>query len=187
MNKKRALLVIDVQNEYITGALQVTYPSGSLNNIVKAIHTAKEANIQIIIVQHTSIDEMHTFVKGSKAWELHDEIKKFTPDFFIEKHYPSAFAHTELESYLRENGINTIAICGYATQVCCDTTARYGMHLGFDIEFLYDATATLGLKTATYSVSAQELFETAVATQGTVFSKVMRVEEWNKVILKSQS
>ncbi|MGE5677325.1 MAG: cysteine hydrolase, partial [Pseudomonadota bacterium] len=33
---KRVLLVIDVQNEYFTGKLPVTYPEGSLDNIIKA-------------------------------------------------------------------------------------------------------------------------------------------------------
>ena len=34
---KRALLVIDVQNEYFTGKLPVTYPVGSFENILKVI------------------------------------------------------------------------------------------------------------------------------------------------------
>lgn len=33
----RALLVIDVQNEYFTGKLPVSYPPGSLENILRAI------------------------------------------------------------------------------------------------------------------------------------------------------
>ncbi|OQA10725.1 MAG: hypothetical protein BWY65_00445 [Firmicutes bacterium ADurb.Bin373] len=32
---KRALLVIDVQNEYFTGKLPVTYPPGSLEQVIK--------------------------------------------------------------------------------------------------------------------------------------------------------
>jgi len=185
MNKKRALIVIDVQNEYVTGALQVTYPSGSLEKILHAIDVAKEYNIPLIVVQHTSVGDAHGFIKGTYEWELHEGVKKFRPDFFIEKNYPSAFAQTKLESYLRENSVETLAVCGYATQVCCDTTARYAMHLGFEVEFLYDATATLGLKTPTYDVSAKELFEAAIATQETVFSKVMRVDEWHEDLLKN--
>ena len=42
---KRALLVIDVQNEYFTGRLPVTYPSGSLENIMAAMDAAKENGI----------------------------------------------------------------------------------------------------------------------------------------------
>jgi len=180
---KKALIVIDVQNEYINGKLQVTYPENSLDNITKAIKHAKNENIPIIIVQHTDVKEgNHTFIKGSYEWELHDSIKKVDADLYIEKNYPSAFVQTKLENYLRENNIDTIAICGYATQVCCDTTARYGVHLGFNVEFLYDATATLCLETKFGKVEAKTLFNAAVATQSMVFSTVVSVEEWQKCL-----
>ena len=39
---KRALLVIDVQNEYFTGKLPVTHPPGSLENIVSAMELARK-------------------------------------------------------------------------------------------------------------------------------------------------
>ena len=38
---KRALLVIDVQNEYFTGRMPVSYPAGSFDNILKAVDAAK--------------------------------------------------------------------------------------------------------------------------------------------------
>ena len=37
---KQALLVIDVQNEYFTGKMPVSYPPKSLDNILKAMDTA---------------------------------------------------------------------------------------------------------------------------------------------------
>lgn len=48
--KKRALLVIDVQNEYFSGKLPVSYPVGTLPNIIKAITTAKENGIPVVII-----------------------------------------------------------------------------------------------------------------------------------------
>jgi nicotinamidase-related amidase len=40
---QRALLVIDVQNEYFTGKLPVTYPQGSLAKILQAMDGARKA------------------------------------------------------------------------------------------------------------------------------------------------
>ena len=180
---KRALLVIDVQNEYISGKLKVTYPADSLVKITKAIGYAKDENILVIIVQHTALDEaQQVFVKGSYEWELHNEIKKVRPDFYIEKNFPSAFVNTSLENYLRENGIETVVICGYVTQICCDTTARYAKHLGFNVEFLCDATATLGLQTPRVNIDDKTLFNAAIATQSAMFSNVMKVEEWMQIL-----
>ncbi|HVD01043.1 MAG TPA: cysteine hydrolase, partial [Candidatus Dormibacteraeota bacterium] len=50
---KRALLVIDVQNEYFPGgALPVTHPEGSLKKITDAMDGAAEAGIPIVVIQH---------------------------------------------------------------------------------------------------------------------------------------
>ena len=51
---KQALLVIDVQNEYFTGALPVTYPSGSLENITKAMDHANRLQVPVVVIQHTN-------------------------------------------------------------------------------------------------------------------------------------
>ena len=42
-NPKRALLVIDVQNEYFTGKLPITYPAGSLANVLSGRGRSEEA------------------------------------------------------------------------------------------------------------------------------------------------
>jgi len=42
---KKALLVIDVQNEYFTGELHVTYPKDSINNILRIIETARKIGV----------------------------------------------------------------------------------------------------------------------------------------------
>jgi len=41
-NPKRALLVIDVQNEYFTGKLPITYPAGSLANVLSAMDAGRD-------------------------------------------------------------------------------------------------------------------------------------------------
>jgi len=95
---KQALLVIDVQNEYFSGKLPVTYPQGSLENILKAMDKANASNIPIAVIQHTSLaPEAPTFRKGTPGWELHDEIKRRHADIVIEKHLPGSFTGTGLE------------------------------------------------------------------------------------------
>jgi nicotinamidase-related amidase len=100
---KRALLVIDVQNEYFTGKLKVTYPNSttSLANIIKTMDYAKENNMPIIIVQHTS-HSGETFVKGTKEWKIHSEIIEKHYDYIIEKNKPSSFCGTDLEETLQD-------------------------------------------------------------------------------------
>ena len=47
---KRALLVIDVQNEYFTGKLPVTYPPGSLEQVIKVIEAARLKQIPVVFM-----------------------------------------------------------------------------------------------------------------------------------------
>ena len=176
---KQALLVIDVQNEYFTGVLPVTYPPGSLANITKAMDHAHAAGIPVAVIQHTSPDPgAPAFRRGSHGWELHYEIKKRHADVVIEKALPGSFTGTNLGEWLTANGIGTVTIAGYMTQMCCDTTARQAVHFGYAANFLSDATGTLAVANAAGSVSAEELHRAILVTQQMRFAKVMGTEEW---------
>lgn len=176
---KRALLVIDVQNEYFTGRLPIAYPSGSLDRILEAMEAARSKRIPVIFVQHTAPQEdSRTFRKGSDEWKLHPAIAGMGPDLFVEKSLPGSFTGTDLEPWLRRNGVETVVIAGYMTQMCCDTTARQAMHLGFPVEFLSDATGTLAVSNDAGSVTAEELHRAILVTQAMRFSKVISTRQW---------
>ncbi len=183
---KRALAVIDVQNEYFSGKLPVSYPAGSLDKILAAMDAANQENIPVIIVQHTSPQpNAATFRKGSPEWELLSEITQRPHQLHLEKALPGSFTGTELEEWLRRHQIDTLVISGYMTQMCCDTTARQAMHRGFGVEFLSDATGTLAIKNAAGSVTDEELHRAILVTQAMRFSKVLSTAEWLESIKPS--
>ncbi len=179
LSMKRALLVIDAQNEYFTGKLPVTWPKGSLENILKAIDAAYRYGVPIIVIQHTAqTPDSPVFKKGSHEWELCPDVARHPFDLLIEKNLPGSFTGTDLEKMLRERNIDTVVISGYMTQMCCDTTARQAFHLGFGVEFLSDATGTLGFSNNAGSVTDEELHRATLVTQQMRFSKVMKTDEW---------
>jgi nicotinamidase-related amidase len=73
--------------------------------------------------------------------------------------------------------VGTVAIVGYMTQMCCDTTARQAMHLGFGVVFLSDGTGTLAIKNDAGKVSDEELHRAILVTQQG-FSRVMKTADW---------
>jgi len=73
-----------------------------------------------------------------------------------------------------------VTIAGYMTQMCCDTTARQAVHLGYAVYFLSDATGTLAVANAAGSVTAEELHRAILVTQQMRFARVMRTGEWMK-------
>ena len=176
---QRALLVIDVQNEYFTGKLPVTHPSNSLRNVLRAMDAARAASIPIAVIQHAALQpDSAVFRRGSREWELLSEVADRHRDALIHKSLPGSFTGTDLESWLRKLKVQTVVISGYMTQMCCDTTARQAMHLGFGVEFLSDATGTLAIANQAGSVTAEELHRAILVTQAMLFSQVMTTQAW---------
>jgi nicotinamidase-related amidase len=174
----RALLVIDVQNEYFTGALPITHPAGHLEQILAAMDAAA-GKAPTVVVQHCFPDPAKPFFqKGSPGWELHPEVKSRPHDLLVEKTLPGSFTGTLLEEWLREQDIDTVTIAGYMTHMCCDTTARQAVHRGLTVEFLRDATGTLDLANSAGEVTAEELHRSILCAQQMMLSEVMSVAEW---------
>src|SRR4051794_18029676 len=154
----RCLLVIDVQNEYFVGQLPIRYPADTLPKIVQAMDSAQAAGIPVVVIQHAAPQpESSVFRRGSLEWQLRSEVAVRPRAALIHKNLPGSFTGTDLEAWLRERQIDTVAIAGYMTQMCCDTTARQACHLGFNVEFLADATGTLDVTNPAGSVTAEEL------------------------------
>lgn len=181
---KRALIVVDVQNEYFEGgALPISYPPNSFSRIKEAIEEAQKAGILVVFVQHASLKEnAGAFVRGSHLWEFHDDIKKLTPDLVIEKNHASSFVGTDLNWRLRTLGVDTVTIVGYMTQNCCDATARDASQLGYNVEFLSDANGTLAFSNNAGEVSAEELHRSFLVAQAFGFSRVLSLDEWRALL-----
>lgn len=177
---KKALLVIDVQNEYFSEKMKVTYPKNSIENILKVMEYAKKKNMIIIIVQHTSISG-DTFIKNSKEWEINSKILEKPYDYIIEKNKPSSFYKTDLEEILKKENIECIVISGYMTQMCCDTTAREAFQKGYCVDFLSDGTGTIDVSNNVGTISSKDLHNAALIAQSLGFSNVISCEEWMKI------
>jgi nicotinamidase-related amidase len=176
----RALLVIDVQNEYFPGgALPITHPVGHLTQILKAMDEADRAQVPVVVVRHSFNDPQKPFFQpGTPGWELHPEIAARPHALLVDKNLPGSFTGTQLQPWLEDRGIQTLTISGYMTHMCCDTTARQAVHRGFTVEFLSDATGTLPLANSAGSVTAEELQRSILCAQQMLLSEVLSTSEW---------
>jgi nicotinamidase-related amidase len=177
---RRALIVIDVQNEYVTGNLPIEFPDIhlSLSNIGKAMDAAKETGIPIIVVQQFAPAESPIFAQGSEGWELHDVVRSRTWNHYFEKKLPSAFAGTNLAEWLIEHQIDTLTVVGYMTHNCNDSTIKHAFHAGLTVEFLSDAAGSLPYINKAGSASAEEIHRTFSIVMQARFAAVMNTEEW---------
>ena len=140
---------------------------------------AEKVGIPVVIIQHFAVSpDSLTFRKGSDEWKLHPKVEERKRAILIEKNLPGSFTGTGLEKWLKESGIKRVAISGYMSQMCCDTTARQAFHLGFQVDFLSDATGTLSVQNSAGSISDYDLHRAVMVTQAMKFSRVMTADEW---------
>ena len=178
---KRALIVIDVQNEYFDGALPISDPptDTSLVNITRAMDAATERRVPVIVVRHgDSAPGAAIFQEGSHAWQLRPEIDERPRDHLIDKTFPGSFTGTALGDILTEAEVDTVSITGYMTHMCVDSTSRQAAHLGLSVEILNDATGTLSLENGGGSASGEELHRATLVAQGQFFADVISTEDW---------
>ena len=177
---RRALLVIDVQNEYFTGQLRIEYPdpARSLDNIGRAMDAARAAGIPVIVVRHLAPAGAPIFAPGSDGAELHPEVARRGYDLLLDKHAASCFAGTGLADWLQARDIDTLSIIGFMTHNCDDATVRHAAHHGWKVEFLHDASGSLPYANALGRASAEEIHRVFCIVMHTGFAAVCSTDDW---------
>lgn len=82
--KRRALVVVDVQNEYFDGILQIQHPprDETLANITRAMDIAVELDMPVVVLQHELPEGAPVFAVNSSSWSLHPEVeRRLRPEF----------------------------------------------------------------------------------------------------------
>lgn len=181
---RRALIVIDVQNEYTTGRLPIEYPDlgTSLANIGAAMDAAQRHQVPVVLAQHTAPRGSPAFAKGSHGWQLHDQVAYRQHDHYVEKSLPSAFAGTDLMEWIGAHGIDTVTLAGYMTHDCIAATAFAALHAGLAVEVLEDATGSVPYSNWAGSASARQIHETFMIVLQSRFAAVLPSAEWARLL-----
>jgi nicotinamidase-related amidase len=157
-----ALLVIDVQKIY-TDPKSEMY-SEDAKSTVKKINTLieefKQKDEPIIFVRHVhkldgtdlgrmfdftgEAEEDFNFKEGTEEIEYDENLIKPAGSAEIVKNRYSAFVGTDLEKRLRKAGVDTVVVCGFMTNFCCESSARDAHDKDFFVDFIIDATGTPG-------------------------------------------
>ncbi|AIF48307.1 cysteine hydrolase family protein [Dyella japonica] len=177
---RRAVIVVDVQNEYFTGNLQIEYPpsSQSLAHIARIMDAATAAGVPVVVIQQDSPADAPAFAVGSDGWQLHAEIGRRHRDALFHKPLPSAFSGTALGEWLEQHGIDTVTVVGYMTHNCDDTTIKHAFDRGMDVEFVHDASGAVSYANRAGYASAEEIHRVYSVVQQSRFAAVLSTEEW---------
>jgi nicotinamidase-related amidase len=180
----RALIVIDVQNDYAGGAMPIEHPPVelSLANIGRAMDAARAAGVPVVVVQHIASRGAPFLAQGTAGAELHEAVASRHRDHYLAKTMASAFSGTDLEAWLKERGIGTIAIAGYMSHNCDLATAIQAAHAGFQVEFLSDATGSLPYANQAGAATAEEIHRVVSVVLHSSFAAVMTTAAWVELL-----
>ena len=149
--EKTALVVVDMQNYFMDESQQAGCPVGQtiVGNVNKIADTVRRTGGIVIWIQNMAsriparagqrhyerylpekadlrVDSMQP---GAWPFELWPDLDVKDDDFRVVKRRYSAFIQgsSDIELILKDNGIENILVCGVATNVCCESTARDAM------------------------------------------------------------
>lgn len=178
---RRALVVIDVQNEYFEGGgLPIEYPpvGQSLPKVLRAMDAACEAGVPVVVVRHEAPKGAPVFQADAPGGQLHPEVARRAHDHLVTKRLPSVFAGTGFAEWIAAHGIDTLTLAGYMTHNCDASTAFEAMHRGLNVEFLADASGALPYANAAGAATAEEIHRVFSVVFHSNFAAVASTDEW---------
>lgn len=142
-DRRRALLVIDVQESFRQRPLWQTMSNPALlTNINALVDVARQSGDLVVWVLHAEPDSGGLFDPVHGFVHVVDELRPLDSELTVTKTAHNAFTTTNLQQQLITNGVREILVTGIRTEQCCETTARVGSDFGFEVVFVTDATAT---------------------------------------------
>jgi ureidoacrylate peracid hydrolase len=106
--------------------------------------------------------------KGTHSFKLFEDVPQPRKgDFHIVKHKYDAFQGTDLNTLLRNVGVDTLIITGVTTNCCCESTARSAFEHDYKVAFTSDATAAF----------EEKLHEATLGSIRELFGRVLTVDD----------
>ena len=139
--ERSALLVIDVQDSFKATPRWERRSSPKFEeNVNCLIQSFRAAGLPVIFFLHTDSDP--GFATDSPYFKLMDFLVRRDDEPLLLKNTRNAFTSTNLQELLREKGVERLVITGISTEQCCETTTRLAADLGYDMDFVTEATMT---------------------------------------------
>lgn len=176
---KKALLIVDIQNDYFAGGKMEL--EGSAEASLRAgelLASFRDHHMPVIHVQHVSLRPGATFFLPDTAGvRIHANVAPADQETVIQKHFPNSFRDTTLLEHLRQMEIQELVIAGMMTHMCVDATTRAASDLGFACFLAHDACATRSLAFGGTTVLAEHVHCSFLAALSGAYATVQSARE----------
>lgn len=138
------LIMIDCQNTYRDGVMQLEGVERALENAAKLLERAREAQIPVFHIQHDA-GVGSPYDLTAPNGQIADIVAPTGSEPVIVKNYPNSFSSTDLQAQLEETGRKNLILAGFMSHMCVSSTARGGFDRGYAVSVVENATATRDL------------------------------------------
>jgi len=171
-----AVIIIDAQNEYVSGKLPLTGVDAALKRLADLLAAARTAGAPSIHVAQRGRPG-GLFDPGSPNFQFAAEAAPRAGEAVVEKPLPNAFVKTDLDAKLQATGKKALVIAGFMTHMCVSATARAALDHGYTVTVASDAVATRDLPDSLggSDLPAEQVNRTALAELADRFATVAPV------------
>lgn len=158
IDPRTALIVVDLQQGVVGLPAAAHSMETVIQNSVKLVSTFRELGLPVVLVNVTGAPAGRTERTGGggarpDGWDiLIPQLGQQPSDHLVTKQTRGAFTGTDLEEYLRGQGVTQVVITGVATGSGVESTARHAHELGFNVTLATDAMTDMSAEVHENSV-----------------------------------
>lgn len=140
--EKYAILVVDMLNDFVTGALKCERGEAIVPALASFLSEARKHKVPVIFCNDAHLKDIDAefklwaphAIKGTKGAEVIKELNlDENVDYVVPKRRYSGFFHTDLDLLLEELGITTVIVTGLHTHMCVRHTSADAFQLGYSV------------------------------------------------------
>src|SRR6201988_1653895 len=158
-----ALLGVDLQNDFVSPegssgkrGEDVSAALAVVPNLLRLINEGRRVGLTVVYIRTTHSEwtdtpswiyrssqksGLNSCREGTWGAEFYDGIAPLPSERVVIKHRYSAFINTDLNTVLKARNIQSVLVCGVATNVCVDNTARDAYRFDYYVTMIDDCSA----------------------------------------------
>jgi len=177
---KRALVLIDLQNDYFPGGKwPLVGIESAADNAAKLLAAARAAGDLVVHIRHEfPTADAPFFVPGSVGAKIHSKVGNLESESVVVKHHINSFRETDLKEILDRHGIEEVMICGAMSHMCVDAGVRAATDLGYRCVVVHDACATRDQEFSGRIVPAAEVHAAFMAALQFGYAKLVSTQDY---------
>ncbi|GAA1500185.1 cysteine hydrolase family protein [Streptomyces bangladeshensis] len=170
------LVLIDYQNTYTTGVMELDGWQDALDAGARLLERARREGAKVVHVVNDG-GEGTPYDIRAEIGQIHPSVAPADGEPVVVKQAPNAFHGTELGRLVDEAGRGDLVIAGFMTHMCVAFTAQGAFLRGDRPTVVADASATRALPVAGTELDARQVHLSALATIADLYGVVVASQE----------